>query len=293
MRDIPVWIVILAHNKKELTMRCIHSLKKSLLNEKAQLVVVDNASTDGTSGHVKKLFDGVKILTNKTNLGWTGGNNRGARYALKKGAKVVIFLNNDLVVDRYFLKNMVTYLNREKEVGIVGPLIMSINDKGMVQSAGYRMNARYYSEPIRSKKITHIGGEPDFVSGSALAVRSTVFKEIGLFDDNYFIYFDEADFCHRAKSVGFKIAVDHKSKIYHEEGGTNQLYSPFHSYFNTRNHLLFTQRYGKKKILVKEIIYSLNLALKKMTALSPEGLYIAIGVFDYITRRFGHRKYWK
>lgn len=296
---IKIFVVILNWNRLDLTEKCINSLLKTHSTGKnISIVVVDNASTDNSVEKIKKKFPKINILVNRKNLGWSGGNNVGIRYALKKGADIVILINNDTVfIQRNFLAKLVKNFNINPSVGVVGPKILSFRKKGAILNAGGFFNRRYFSKPLgigRKDKgqYDHIS-DVEFVSGTVMAIKKSVFKRIGYFDDKYYLYFEDADFCMRARKNGFTCMIDQQTFVEHIGGATSGNKSALHTYYNTRNHLLFVERWAPPYIKAREILrlpktyYEFNTDKNKTTS-----NFGKLGIKDYILRRFGERTYW-
>lgn len=291
-----IYIVILNWNRKLLTENCIKSVLYYYPDYLKKIVVIDNASTDGSIKYIKNEFPGIKIIRNRKNLGYSGGSNVGIRFALKNSADYVIILNNDIEIKANFAEGLLKPFKAEANVGIIGGKVLD-PDKKTVQSAGYILKRDFWSKARSNgldkdnpqlKKVRDV----DFVSGAAFCVRRDVFEKIGLFDERFFMYFEEADLCVRAKEAGFKILYSPHSEVIHNQGSTSGLLSPLFTYYNYRNHLLFINKHGRQPVLYAEILKGFKLSLKKSIKLNPESIYIALGILDYLFRRFGYRKYW-
>lgn len=290
-----VFIVILTWNKKDLVLECLKSVLKCRSKHEVHYVVVDNHSTDGTVKEIEQKYPQIVILKNKSNLGWTGGNNTGILYSLKEETDFIIILSNDLVVEKNFIDTLIQPFE-DMRVGIVGPTILTSPEKKIIKSAGYKFNKKLVAKPFGSgKKNEHLHAKNrmvEMVQGAAMGIRSEVFRKVGLLDDKFFIYFEESDFCMRTRKAGYSIVAVANSIIYHIEAATTVFNSPFHTYYNTRNHLLFIEKYGRKKILINVMYDSLQLAARKLKHGDSGWKYVLLGVFDYLFRRFGKRVYW-
>ena len=239
-----VAIIILNFKLKSLTLKCIESVKKSLYKS-IEIIVVDNGSNDGLEDEIKK-FPNITFIQTGKNLGYTGGNNRGIKEALKRKVDFIFILNPDTYVDKNCIKNLVEGIE-EVRAGVAGPKI-------------------YFG---KSKKIWHAGGvmddlnvigthrgvdqedkgqfdkvcEVDFVSGAAFFVKAEVFEKIGFFDERYFLYYEDADFCLRAKRGGFKIFYIPNALVYHFNAASAGLGSPLQDYYITRNRMLYGSKF--------------------------------------------------
>ncbi len=253
-----VTIVILNFNGANVTKECVESLKKA--SGSFEIIIVDNGSTDGSDKILSKI-KGITFLQNKENLGYSGGNNSGIKVALKNGAEAVLVLNNDTIVEKDFLINL---LRATKKADVISPKIYF--------APGFEFHKDRYKLKDLGKVIWFAGGKIDwnnimgihlgvdevdngqfekqkeieFATGACMLIKSEVFKKIGLFDEKYFLYLEDMDFSRRVKLAGFKIYFEPSSVIWHKNastsGGSGSL---LQDYFITRNRLLFSFKYAK------------------------------------------------
>jgi len=169
-----------------------------------QVVVVDNASVDGSVEYVRKEFPGVTLLTSSVNRGWSGGNNLGIRFALDRGARYIALANNDIKVDPRWIRLAVNLAEKDPRVGIVGFRILLSDQRFEQEVSDWReTQARPAIAP----------------TGCALLVRSELFERIGLIDESFFVYCEEVDFAYRAARAGYRIA-EINSPVWHARGAT-------------------------------------------------------------------------
>ena len=299
-------VVILNWNGKDYVLDCLESVEKlNTAGMKMEIIVVDNGSTDGSLEIIQKLKiknqnnnSKLKIVKNNKNLGFTGGNNVGIKYALENGADYIILLNSDTIVDKDLIIQLIEVAKSDSRIGIVGPKIYF--------APGREYHQDWYSQKERGKVFWYAGGiidwnnillfhrgvdevdqgqydkqiETDFVSGCCLLVKKKVFEKIGLLDDRYFLYLEDADFCQRAKRAGYKVIYTPKAALWHLNAGSSLVGGDLHDYFITRNRLLFGMKYAK---------------LRTKIALLKEGVKILakgrkwqkIGIRDFYLNRFG------
>lgn len=231
------FILLLNTNGKKDTVECLKSLRTT--NTSFKVIVVDNASTDGSVKAIKKKFPGVEIIENKINLGFAGGNNVGIRYALKKRADEIMLLNNDTIVPPGLIKNLVS-----NSSDVTGCILKFYRNGEVFYDLGGHINwwiGRASHEEVRS--VSEIEPRtPDYVSGAAMRIRRKVIEKIGLLDERFFIYYEDADFCTRAKKAGFKIAVEPNAIIFHKISAFRGRRSFFSVYHNLRSNLLFINK---------------------------------------------------
>ncbi len=276
-----VFVVILNWNSKVDTVQCLESIGKlQITNYKLQIVVVDNASTDGSQKLTRKSITSTtsitgKLIENKENLGFTGGSNVGIKYALKKDADFVLILNNDTVVDRDLVVRLLEMAGKYKDAGVFSPKIYF--------APGFEFHKERYSPGVRGKVLWYAGGkmdwknvlgsnrgvdevdrgqyekgeETDFATGACMFIRRDVLKKVGLFDERYFMYFEDVDFCQRAREAGWTVMYAPKGYLWHKVARSSGIGSSLNDYYLTRNRLLFGMQYAPlraKGALLRETI---------------------------------------
>jgi len=211
-----LYIVIINYKKYLETKNCLNSLFRFLPEKYTEnIIFVDNESMGDIEG-VRKRFPEVAIIKNKENLGFAKAINQGIGEALKRKATHILILNNDTIVNFDFVTPL---LNSNYD--LVSPIIkFKRKGKGWYDFGG-RVNwlfGRPYH--LETKKITNYklqitNYKLDYVSGCAILTKRKVFEKIGLFDEKYFLYFEDVDFCLRAKKAGFTMGVEKNSLVTH------------------------------------------------------------------------------
>ena len=227
MKNFPrVSIIILNYNGKDVIKKCLTSVFK-IDYPNLDVVLVDNNSTDGSLEMVKAGFSKVNFIKNEENLGFSAGNNIGIRYALERMADYVLVLNNDTEVDKDFLKKLVDTAEKDEKIGLVSPVIFDGQTKKIWFAGGKIKWASMKTEHLTSVR-TEESYESDFLTGCALLIKAEVCKKIGLFDEDFFLYWEDADLSFRAKKAGFKNIVVPASWVYHyeisEKSRSNKVY---------------------------------------------------------------------
>jgi GT2 family glycosyltransferase len=240
MREVPfVSVIIVNWNGGEIFQNTLKSLTK-LKYSSYEVIVVDNASTDGSIDNLKK---GIKLIKNKENLGFAGGNNVGLKYA--KG-KYILLLNNDTEVSPDLLNVLVAKLESNREFAVIQPKIYLMDEKGKLDNCGSFLTRIGFLEHwgFAKKDAPEFNNERIIFSakGACILVRKDVIEEVGLFDDDFGSYFEESDFCWRVWLAGYKILYYPKTYIYHKLAYTAKKMNPFsvnyHSYKNRINSLV-------------------------------------------------------
>lgn len=201
--------------------------------------------------------------TKEKNLGYAGGANAGIKLAMKQRAKWVVILNQDLIVSTAGIKRLIDRL-QDLPVSIAGPL------------AG-RLDAKRYTTIITSRKI-------DYLSGSCLAIHRAVVDKVGNFYEPYFMYYEDADYCLRARRAGFKLHHIDLPQLLHEESSSLGKGSMLHEYYLARNHLLFVERQAPPNVKLHEIIRLPKTVWEHYENRNRGAL---LGIKNYLLRRFG------
>lgn len=304
-----IFVVILNWNGGKFILDCLGSVKKLEIRNKRSLwlrhwkletIVVDNASEDGSIELVEKT--GVKLIRNKENLGFAEGNNVGIRYALKNGADYVMLLNPDTLVDKNLLVNLIEVAEKEETIGILSPKIYF--------APGYEYHHDHYQEAERGKVIWYAGGnmdwknvlashrgvdevdrgqyddtsETDFGTGCCLLVKKHVFQKVGFLDEKYFLYWEDNDYCQRARRAGFGIYYIHKAFLFHLNAGSSRSGSDTQDYFISRNRMLFGMKYSSVRAKLALIKESMKLLINGRR-------FQKSGIRDFYSGRFGKGTY--
>ncbi|SRR6266542_1201653 len=233
-----VFIIILNWNGLSDTLECLESITK-LDYPHRHAVVVDNGSGDGSQAEIKASYPEFTLIENGRNLGYTGGNNVGIRYALAQGADYVWLLNNDVVVESDCLSQLVFQAERDQRLGLISPITYDYHARERVQFQGVLANMSRKSvdapDPLSGQPIT----DNPLLWGTALFVRASVVKRIGYLDDRYFAYHEDLDYSLRAIKAGYRTTVSTTAVVYHKWAASFGADSPMRRHFLTRNWYLF------------------------------------------------------
>jgi len=220
LTDPLVSIVIVNWNGRDVTIECLQSLSKVKYSN-FRIIVIDNASTDGSPEAIRSTFPLVTLLTMKENLLFAGGTNAGLRLALSEGAAMMLLLNNDTTVDPEFLGHLVHRLQSDGRAGMAAPLIYYHSAPDRIWSAGGALS--FWTGTMKHLGIRelergqHAGvREVDFASGCCILVKRTVVEHIGLLDESFRMYAEDADWCMKARLHGYSVLLDPAAKIWHK-----------------------------------------------------------------------------
>jgi GT2 family glycosyltransferase len=274
-----VSIIILNWNGKENTINCLEALKLTTYSN-YETIVVDNGSTDGSVKYFRDNYPWIKILENGKNLGFAEGNNVAIREVLKnKKSKYISLLNNDTIVKPDWLEKLVDVLESDEKIGSCQPKILLLKNPDTIDAVGISID-RYggASQEGNNEKdtgqydqITEVFG----VCAGAALYRVKMLNQIGLFDEDFFAYYEDVDLAIRARLFGWKSACIPQAVIYHIHSATLGNDSPFKRYLLERNSYYYViKSLPRKTILlflilkVRSVSFSLvNLTINKKFSL--------------------------
>lgn len=241
-----VTAVVLNYRRPGDTIACVRSL---LLSEGSTLriTVVDNGSGDGSADLIWREFPSLRVLRNRCNLGYAGGNNAGIRDALGEGAEFVFVLNNDCTVDPGAVGALVEEARRSG-AGITSPKVYDARRPGVIQYAGYR-NLHLIAQGIPVGEGREDRGQYDrardlsAAPGCAMLLSRRLLEKVGSFDEQFFCYSEELDLCRRAREAGFRIRYAPRARIWHRGAATLDARSPDYVYYLARGRLIYARKH--------------------------------------------------
>lgn len=246
-QHMQVAIIVLNWNGLEDTQACATSLTRQTYPN-ARVYLVDNASADGSAEVLPRDFPQFTHIANKKNLGFTEGNNQVVARALSEGADAVLLLNNDTEVAPDFLQHLVTVVEADPQIGMVGPKILFYDEPERIWYAGGR--ADYAVWP----PFTHVGeneldgpafaasGDTDWITGCCLLVRAEVIREIGVLDPAFGFVCEDVDWCLRARRAGWRLWYEPKAEVWHKISRSFKRSGMRSYYYADRNCLLVARR---------------------------------------------------
>jgi GT2 family glycosyltransferase len=210
------------------------------------VVVGDNASTDGSVAFLQGMYPSVRIVENDQNYGFTGGYNR---ILSQVDADYYVLLNTDVEVTPGWIEPVIAMMEGDERIAAAGPKLKSYHQKthfeyagaagGFMDYFGYLFcRGRIFDVLEEDKGQYDTQSEVFWVSGAALFIRKELWDAAGGLDETFFAHMEEIDLCWRLKNMGYKIMYSPASTVYHVGGGTLNAESPFKTYLNFRNNLL-------------------------------------------------------
>lgn len=250
-----VFIIIVNWKRADLTVACVDSLG-AIDYPAYEVVIVDNASDDGSAEMLARNCPGARLLVNERNLGFAGGNNAGIRYALGQGAGMVLLLNNDTEADPAFLSRLVDAAEADPAIGIAGSKIYYHGEPKRLWYAGGRVDlwtgdTRHIGENETDTGQYDEAKDTDYVSGCSMLIKRSVLDDIGLLDEGMFLYYEDSDYCMRARRHGYRIVYAPASVVLHKVSSTAGRVEGLQLFYGTRNMLRFERRNaGPLRLLV-------------------------------------------
>lgn len=213
-------VIILNWNGKKFLHTCLSSLTK-ITTPRIEIIVVDNHSSDDSVVYIKKTFPKVNVIASRKNNGFAGGNNVGAGIAT---GQYLLFLNNDTKVTKEFLIPMIETCRRDPLIGCIQPEMRIMNHPDLLDEAGayltisgflyhYGYRKKYRLPMYQNKRVIFSA------KGACMLIPKHIFDQVGGFDEDFFIFFEETDLCHRLWLAGYKVVYLPDSSIYHVAGG--------------------------------------------------------------------------
>lgn len=310
-----IYVIILNYNGYADTIACVRSLQRG--GYPHTIVVVDNGSSDDSVLHFKKEIPEVTLIETGRNLGYAGGNNVGIRYALELGAEAICILNNDTIVDAECLCGFVEISKKYPRAVLGGRIYQFQKPDHFQQFAGHwnSKKGKFINQPrvlLDDQKSWEEVVSFDFVSGCALYVPAAIFKEVGLFEESFFLYYEEIDWCMRVGRKGYQCLYCPTAKLWHKESASFQEPRPPQSYYQWRNRIFFVKRNFSRKeyirwLITKLLYRTLVLILKKtykdleyvfskpsqQKRISRKAYRASLaGIKDYFLGKMGHGPSW-
>jgi len=244
-----VYIIIVNWNGLNDTSECIKSIQ-NISYKDYNIIVIDNGSNKDESKELSIRFPEVITLRSEKNLGFSGGCNLGIRYSLEKNADYILLINNDTVVEKDFLEILIDNAVKNSSIGLAVPKINYYSKRSNIWYAGG------YISKLRGAAVTKGKGKRDnlynenkyvtFATACCLLIDKRVINDVGLMDEKYFLYLEDADYSVRSYRSGYKILFVANSKIYHKINKSTLKENNFIPlYYNTRNRLIFVKKFYK------------------------------------------------
>lgn len=300
-----VFISIINFNGKKNTLECLKSIDNlNMTGVDLNVVLIDNASKEKLDIEEKILKNAsLKIILNEKNLGFSGGHNVGINYALSNNADYIVILNNDTILDKNLVYELLNAFDKDLKIGIISPKIYF--------AKGFEFHKDRYKREYLGNVLWYAGGdmdwnnvigkhrgvdevdkgqcdierEIDFSSGCCMAVKKEVFEKVGFLNEKYFLYYEDNEYSQRVKRTGYKVVYTPKAVLWHKNAGSaGGSGSNLQDYYITRNRLLFGLAYAPLKA-------RLALLRESFKLLIAGRYWQKRGVLDFYLRKFNKGSY--
>lgn len=239
-------IITVNFHQTEVTIALLESINKFYTAKNVEVIIVDNGAEKNQELVFQPYFDHITYIQSKENLGFAGGNNLGIKQA--KG-DFIFLLNNDTEIPAGCIETMRKELNSNEKIGLLSPLLLYFDRKDLIQYAGFTplnyltgRNANIGELDENLGQYDDKSYETGFCHGAAVMCRKADLLEAGLMDENYFLYYEELDWCEKFKRIGKQIWFTGKTHVYHKESVSVGKASPIKIFFLTRNRMLFIRK---------------------------------------------------
>jgi len=276
-----VHVVMLTYNHCEYTLQALDSLGK-MTYPNYELIVVDNHSTDRTVEMVEERYPNVTLLVNPSNLGFAAGINSALRLSLDQRADFILIVNNDILVASSLLTHLVAAM--EADVGAASPLIYCLDAPKRIWSAGFSKHPLLLEMRGGARGQIDSGQwrrpfEVDYLLGCAMLLNSAVLREVGLFDERYFFYYEDLDFSLRVRRRGYRLVTVPQARMWHKGAGSAE--SAFRVYQMGRGSVIFFRTHAQGLRRPAVFLFRSGTALKK--------------TLEFLLRKRPHlvRHYWR
>lgn len=295
-------VIILHYQSSDDTLRCFQSLlQEKDCNKYLSIIIVFNSLDASLLSFFRIKHPETILLPYVDNIGFAGGMNRGIRKAIEFGSDNIIILNNDTIVAKGLVSQLVIYASGDKSIGLISPKIYF--------SPGSEYHKNRYKKEEKGKVIWYAGGtidwsniygynhgvdevdigqydiisETDFATGCCMLIKRSVIEKIGYFDEKYFLYYEDVDYSMRAKDNGFRVMYYPNTYLWHKNASSSgKPGSSTHIYYQNRNRLYFGYKYAAWNTKKALALNSLKMLFKGHTQ--------SRSAVDYYFGRMGKRK---
>lgn len=263
-----VYVITLNWNRATDTIQCIDSLM-NLRYQNKRILVVDNGSEDGSPNIIREHFPNVEQIIIPSNLGFAAGFNVGIRHALNAGSKAIMIVNNDSYIAPDALDFLLDALE-PNDVGITAPIIYYADAPDKIWSAGaLRSPITLELKGGHGRKLTYKNiVERDFISGCGMLIKRAVFENVGLFDERFFMYYEDSDYSMRVRDTGYRIILVPQASMWHKVSLSSMgRDSPSERYLMARSSVIFYRKHATRWQILFLIPWRVGSSFKIITRL--------------------------
>jgi GT2 family glycosyltransferase len=294
-----VGIVVVNYNGAAFIERFAESLARVEYGNR-RVIIVDNGSSDGSPEKLQELLPEAILMRAPENLGTASGNNLGIRYCLEQGFERLLILNNDTVLTEDFLSKLVAFAD-ERTIAV--PKILYYDDPRLISThaGGFDWRFGLFRDTFHGKPDGAATNDPRDVQTASFCcalVPASAFREAGLLDERFFMYYEETDWLRHALAAGYRLRYDPSAVVYHMESASSGggWMTPFKHYYATRNRLYLVRKNSRSRLWFAVFtIYFLSTRLAYLARYAVKGerrpaKALALGVLDYYRGRMGRTR---
>lgn len=290
-----VGVVVLNWRRPRDILDCLASVTaQEYAPDLIEVVVVDNGSANGSVAEIRERFPAVTVIENGRNLGFAAGCNRGIAALLERGAEYVFLLNDDATCEPALLGRLVAEAETDTSIGMLGPTVYYADGSGAeIWSAGGMVDRLGHTSHMQATDGATTVRDVDYVTGCAILIRRSVIETVGMLDERFFAYWEEVEWCARARAAGYRVVQVPAARVWHGIQQEDRETSRFYQYLMTRNRLLFLESAGRGQgavlLAALDIVRTaLSWSIKpRHRAMRPYVGALLQALRDFTLRRFG------
>ena len=239
-----IWTVVVNWRQPDATIACLASLERAGV-DLATVVIVDNEASGELERRVQHAYPRVRVLPQPTNVGFARAVNAGAHHAMTRGATAVLLLNNDAELAPGAMDALADALASDRTIGVLtAKIFLTASPDRLWAVGGVYTGRRVIELGAREPDAgTYDQAHLDFVYGCAMVVRADVFREVGGFDERYFLYYEDIDLCVRAQAAGWRIAMAPHAHVLHQGSKSTEREPTIKVYHHARSRMMFFSRH--------------------------------------------------
>lgn len=295
-----IGVILVNYNGKEYNNKCIKSILDSTISEQIQIIIVDNASTDGSLEELREQWDNndqIHIIPLKENYGFSKGNNEGIHWSIKQGIEYFLLLNNDTEIEPYTIERMVD--SQRKTEAIVVPKILYADRPGIIWYAGGEFShilkkQRQLGKNRPDNAKFQISRYCGFANGCCLLLTKEIINKMGFLDERFFLYGEDTEYSLRATERGIAIWYCAEAVVYHKVNGSSKgNQNPDNAYYITRNSLLHARVHMRGRFPLFLCYFIIN-RLVWMVIWTVQGKpemvkALVAGIRDFLRHKYGKK----
>lgn len=292
MSEPLLYIIAINYNSSAHTIELVHSIRESDYKN-VKIVIVDNASEKVDCEKLEEIKQYAIVLKNDKNLGFSGGNNVGIRYAIDHQADYIMIINNDTTVEPDAFSIMMNEF-RSKEIDVISPKILLYHDHSRINYAGGSLEPLKGGISIwglgkKDREEYNIKQKITFVHGCCTLASAQTWKDVNLMDERYFLYYEDVALSNSFQSAGKTMWYCPEAVIYHKESASTKKYSANYQYYLCRNRLLYIKEHIKFPAKIVAYIYTVFFILKNLKRKNFHMENIKDAIHDYHCGIYGCR----